>query len=174
MIVRTHKSKKQFIILDDGRYYYTHILGTLSQFKREFTLEDIDQQFDSYACDFRGMLEDWRVDMNSGISGDTIDYEDLELSYHDRKQYLFESYLQFLFDSVMKRGRPIDFDFHKAFTRLNLSMRAKSVSLKAEQRFLDGHLITYYTDGDEGIKDRPLLLQELYGVIMSDLVTVVS
>lgn len=112
--------------------------------------------------------------MNSGISGGVIDYEELGLAYHDRKQYLFESYLQFLFDSVMKRGKPIDFDFHKAFTRLNLSMRAKSVCLKAEQRFLDGHLITYYTDGDKGIKDQPLLLQELYGVIMSDLVTVVS
>lgn len=174
MIVRIHKSKKQFIILDDNRYYYMHILGTLSQFKREFTLEDIDQQFNGCACDFRGMLEDWRIDMNSGISGGTINYEHLELSYHHRKQYLFESYLQFLFDSVLKRGRPIDFDFHKAFTRLNLSMRTKSVSLKAEQRFLDGHLITYYADGDKGIKDRPLLLQELYGVIMSDLVTVVS
>lgn len=165
MIVLTHKSKKQFIILDEGRYYYTHILGTLSCFKREFTLGDIDQQFNSVERDFRGMLEDWRIDLNSGISGDPIDLERLELSYHDRKQYLFESYLQFLFDSVMKRGRPIDFDFHKAFTRLNLSMRTKSVSLKAEQRFLDGHLITYYTDGTEGIKDRPLLLQELYGVI---------
>lgn len=174
MIVLTHKSKKQFIILDDSRYYYTHILGTLSCFKREFTFEDIGEQFNSIERDFRGMLEDWRIDMNSGISGDTIDFEKLEISYHDKKQYLFESYLQFLFDSVMKRGRPIDFDFHKAFTRLNLAMRTKSVSLKAEQRFLDGHLITYYTDSDEGIKDRPLLLQELYGVIMSDLVTVVS
>ena len=174
MIVLTHRSKKQFIILDEGRYYYTHILGTLSQFKKEFTLEEINQQFNSLERDFRGMLEDWRIDMNSGISGDVIDYEDLDPAYHDRKQYLFESYLQFLFDSVMKRGKPIDFDFHKAFTRLNLSMRTKSVSLKAEQRFLDGHLITYYTDGDKGIKDRPLLLQELYGVIMSDLVTVVS
>lgn len=151
-----------------------HTHGILSQFKREFTLEDIASQFNDYACDFRGMLEGWNIDLNSGISGDTIDYHDLELSYHDRKQYLFESYLQFLFDSVMKRGRPIDFDFHKAFTRLNLSMRAKSVSLEAEQRFLDGHLITYYTDGERAIKDRPLLLQELYGVIMSDLVTVVS
>ena len=174
MIVLTHKSKKQFIMLDEGRYYYTHILGTLSQFKKEFTLEHINLQFNSLERDFRGMLEDWRIDMNSGISGGVIDYEELELAYHDRKQYLFESYLQFLFDSVMKRGKPIDFDFHKAFTRLNLSMRTKSVSLKAEQRFLDGHLITYYTDGDRGIKDRPLLLQELYGVIMSDLVTVVS
>lgn len=174
MIVLTHKSKKQFIIFDEGRYYYAHTFGILSQFKREFTLEDIGQQFNNYVSDFRGMLEDWRIDMNSGISGGTIECEDLELSYHDRKQYLFESYLQILFDSVMKRGRPIDFDFHKAFTRLDLSMRAKSVSLKAEQRFLDGHLISYYTDGDRGIKDRPLLLQELYGVIMSDLVTVVS
>lgn len=172
MIVSTNWNQTSFVNMDNNRYYHISANGLLRLFDQSLSLEDIDYVMSQKYGDFRGVFEPWQIDLNEGIPS----HDFISIGWrkaHDNQVYLFKSYILALFDSVMKRGK-IEFDFHKAFTRLGLSMCTESVSLKAEQRFLDGRLITYYTNSRDGIDSQPLLLQELYGVILSDQFTVVS
>lgn len=172
MIVCDNWNHTRFVNFDNNRYYYISIDGSLRLFDQSLQYDEIEDMMKQKLPDFRGMFESWKIDLNEGIPNHKFIYPD-ERQLTDTKLYLFKSYLIALIDSVMKRGK-IEFDFHKAFTRLNLSMCTESVSLKAEQRFLDGKLITYYTNSKLEIDSQPLLLQELYGVILSDQLTVVS